>query len=448
MKIIIVGAGNVGLASAKAALVGNDIHMIEKDVTVAELAKSLLPVSILKGDASNPNVLRGAIDRIKPDMLLSAVREDGVNIFVCQNAKRIDPDIRTIACIRNPEFLDSTNGYDGVDLLVSPDTISSDKMINVVLLENAVNYESLEFGKYVLTTFRIERGHDIVGRTVMNTKLPDDCTIVSIYRENSVITRVSTTEIHADDRIVLLGTKEATEEFNSLVGIKKEAREFVILGAGHQGLAIAKKIADSNKNTFVKILDDNVDRCREAAKQLRKAIVVKGNIVDPQFLRSENVERADALISVTDVDERNLLACMTAMRFGINKIVSRYSIEEYEDIFKYAGIESVVGYHKIIQNEVTKTLMTTPNYSVHLMEQPRDYFISFKIDSSSPLMNKRFGDVVVPKDINICAIIRDEKMIYPDLLTEFGNGDWVLLFAHEPDNIQLSRLLGKNAPEF
>jgi len=47
MKVLIVGAGNVGLAAAKAALSGNDVHLIEKDVNVAETAKSTLPVSLL-----------------------------------------------------------------------------------------------------------------------------------------------------------------------------------------------------------------------------------------------------------------------------------------------------------------------------------------------------------------------------------------------------------------
>ena len=194
MKIVIVGGGNVGQATAKAALSGNDLHVIEKDATVAENIRNVLPVSILNGDASNPNTLRNAIERISPDMLISAVREDGINIFVCSNAKRFNKDVRTIACIRNPEFLDK-EGYEGVDVFVAPDDLSSDKMIKVALLENAVNYEKLYFKDYSLTTFKIERGHQIVGKTVMNIALPEDCTIVCIYRGDKAITEISTTEV-------------------------------------------------------------------------------------------------------------------------------------------------------------------------------------------------------------------------------------------------------------
>lgn len=447
MKVIIVGAGNVGLASAKAALIGNDVHLIEKDVNVAETAKSIIPVSILKGDASNPSVLRSAINRIHPDIVLSAVKDDAINIFVCMNSKRMDPKIRTIACIRNPEFLDSDE-YEGVDVLISPDKLSVEKMINVARLENAVNYEKLDLEGYSLTTYKIDKGHDIVGRTVMNLDLPPDCAIVSIIRGNNTITAVATTEIHVDDRIVIFATEEANKKFNQLIGIKKEAREFVILGAGHIGLSIAEQISDLNDKNFVKILDNDMERCREAAKRLRRAIVVRGNIVDPQFLRSENIERADTLVSVTDVDERNLLACMTAMRFGINKIVSRYSIEEYEDVFKYAGIESVIGYHKLIVNEVTKNLRTTQESHIHIMEQPGDNFLIHTLDPSSILVDNYFGDIVVPEGVNLCGVIRNDKIIFPDLLFKFRKGDRALVFTHDVDPIRLAHLLGKNTPEF
>ena len=447
MKIVIVGGGNVGQATAKAALSGNDLHVIEKDANVAEIIRNALPVSILNGDASNPNTLRNAVERISPDMLVSAVREDGINIFVCSNAKRFLPKVRTIACIRNPEFIDK-DGYEGVDVLIAPDDLSSDKMIKVALLENATNYEKLNFKDYSLTTFKIERGHQIVGKTVMNIELPPECTIVCIYRGNRAITEIATTEIHPDDRIVILGTWKATEEFNELVGIKKEAREFIILGAGHQGLSIARAIADSGQKNFVKILDSDVNKCREASKQLKKAIVVNGNIVDPQFLLSESIDRADALISVTDADERNLLACMTAMRFGIRKIISRYSIEEYEDIFKYAGIESVVGYHKIVANEIIRILRNRSNTTVHVMENQGDFFIGFKLDKGSPMANEFYGDLVIPEGVNVCALVRKGNMIFPDLLTKFELGDWVLLYTHEVEPLQLTGLLGSNAPEY
>ena len=137
-----------------------------------------------------------------------------------------------------------------------------------------------------------------------------------------------------------------------------------------------------------------------------------------------------------------------SLRFGIGKIVSRYSIEEYEGVFKYAGIESVIGYHKLIMNEVAKNLSTTEQSSVHVMEQPGCHFLSFKLDNSSPIARKYYGDVVIPNGINIFAIRRNNTTLYPILTTKFEVGDIVLLLTHKIDPLQLTNLLGKNAPEF
>ncbi len=446
MKVLIIGGGTVGTASAKSALAGNDVYVIEKDDTVAETIKNSLPVSVLKEDASNPNVLIDALDRIDPEFLFSAVSDDGINLFICEVAKHHLPSIRTISCIRNPEFL-KTDGYEGVDILISPDIITSEKMIRIALLENATNYEKLNFEDYALTTFRIERGHQIVGKTVMNIELPRGCTIVCIYRGDHAITEIATTEIHVDDRIIVLGNSEATSEFNELIGIKKEAREFVILGAGPQGLAIARRFTEAGNKFFVKVLDNDLERCREASRTLKRTIIVNGNVIDPQFLQSESIDRADALISVMDADERNLLACMTAMRFGIRKIISRYSIEEYEGVFKYAGIESVIGWHRIISNEVIRVIYLKDNISVHVLENPGDYFLCFTIDETSPLNGQFLGDLEIPEGVNICGIRRNGTTYFTDLLTKFEPKDEVLIFAHSVDSIKLVALLGRNTPE-
>ena len=139
---------------------------------------------------------------------------------------------------------------------------------------------------------------------------------------------------------------------------------------------------------------------------------------------------------------------MTALRFGIRKIISRYSIEEYEGIFKYAGIESVVGYHKIIANEITRSLRNKANCAVHVMENRGDFFLGFKLDRGSPMAGEYYGDLVIPEGVNVCAMIRKGVMTFPDMLTKFEIGDWVLLYTHEVEPLQLTGLLGNNAPEF
>ncbi len=361
MKIVIVGAGNVGIASAEAAVRNNDVLIIEKDPAKAEIVKNTLPVSVLKEDGSNPKTLQNAIERINADVVLSAVPDDGINLFICMMAKQIKSTVRTVACIRNPDYLSGSAEKSGVDLLVSPETIAADKIVHMALMENAVSYDDLGLMNLCLVTYRVDKNHDIVGQTVMDLELPKDCSIVAIYRGDETILTVTTAEIHAGDRVCVLATYDGAVGFNKLVGVKREAREIDILGAGPIGLAVARTLMNNSKKRFIKIIDNDLEKCQNASRQLSDVIVVHGDFVDPLILRSENVDRADVLITVSGRDEQNLLASLAALRYGIPKIITRYMTKEYDKIFKYTGLESIVGYHKVIINEVTKHLYQVKN---------------------------------------------------------------------------------------
>jgi len=362
-------------------------------------------------------------------------------------AKRVKPTIMTVACLRSPDYLVKTTkeGADGVDLLISPELITAEKIEKLAVLENAVTYDHLPNMDVDLATFRIEEGHNLVGKVVLDIDKPADCSIIAVNRGGHIILNNDTTEIHAGDRIRVIGSPESITVFNKLVGVKKEAKEFVILGASTVGMEIAKRLAQSNKKRLVKIIEDDEDLSRKAARELDDVTVVNGDFIDIAVLRSEDVQRADVIITASQVDERNLLACIAGMRFGTRKIISKYSNEEYEKVFKYTGIESIVGYHRVIYNEIRKNLMFDANATL-AVEGDRDFLFRVVIDSTSALTGNRLGDVDIPDGIKIAAIRRDEETIYPRMDTKFKEGDKVIIFTHMANPVKLSRLFGRNTP--
>ncbi|MDR1954869.1 MAG: NAD-binding protein [Candidatus Methanoplasma sp.] len=447
MRIVIIGAGNVGFTSAEALSKVNDVLIVEKDAMRAENTKALLSVSVLHEDGSNPKVLEAAIKRIDADIIISAVPDDSHNLFICMMAKRIKPSIKTVACLRDPDYIIKTSkeGAEGVNLMISPELITAEKIEKLAVLENAIEYDHISSMDIDLATFRIEEGHSLVGKIVLDIDIPADCNIIAVYRGDSVILGNETAEIHAGDRIRVLGSPESIVAFNKLIGVEKEAKEFVILGASIVGVETAKRLIQGNKRRIVKIIDDDIVLSRNAARELVDVTVVNGDFIDPSVLRSENVRRADVVITVSSMDERNLLGCMAGLKFGIRKIISKYSNQEYKEIFGYTGIESIIGYHRVIFNEITKNLLFDEN-AVLAVENDNEFFFRAAIDERSALRGNRLGDISVPERIRVAAIRRGDATIYPRMDTMFEEGDKVLLFTHKVNPIELSRLLGHNAP--
>ncbi|MCL1811737.1 MAG: NAD-binding protein, partial [Methanomassiliicoccaceae archaeon] len=424
-----------------------DVLIVEKDLVKAENAKALLNASVLNEDGSNPKVIETTIKGTDADVIISAIPDDGSNLFICLMAKRIKPSIRTVACLRDPDFIIKTSkeGADGIDLLISPELITAEKIEKLAVLENAITYDHVSSMNIDLATFRIEEGHDLVGKVVLEMDLPPDCSIIAINRGDLVILDNETAEIHAGDRIRVLGSPESIVSFNKLIGIKKEAREFVILGASVVGIEVAKKLVQGNRKRTVKIIEESEKLCKDAAKELADAAVVNGDFLDLSILRSENVQRADVIITVSSKDERNLLACIAGLRFGTKKIISRYSNQEYEEIFRHTGIESIIGYRRVIHNEITKYLLFDED-AIVAVEGEKEFFFSVTIDKRSDLSGSRLGDINMPDGLRIAAVRRGEDMIYPSMDTMFKEGDKVLLFTHMVNPVKLSRLFGHNTP--
>jgi len=447
MNVVIVGAGNVGFTTAEVLSKVHDVLIIEKDVAKAENAKALLNASVYHEDGSNPKAIEAAITRVNADVIISAIPDDAHNIFICLMAKRVKQSIKTVACLRDPDYIVKTSkdGLEGIDLLISPELITAEKMENLAVLENAISYDHVSSMNIDLVTFRIEEGHNLVGKVVLEIGLPDDCNIIAINRGGNLILNNETMEIHVGDRIIVLGSPEAITAFNKLVGIKKEAREFVILGASIVGMETAKRLTQSNKKRIVKIIESDERLIRNAAREFADIITVNGDFIDMTVLRSEDVQRADVIIAASPMDERNLLACIAGLRFGTRKIISKYSNQDYESIFRYTGIETIIGYHRVIRNEITKNLIFDEN-AIMVVEGENEFFFSVTIDKRLDLMNNRLGDINIPDGVKVAAIRRGETMIYPRVNTMFEEGDKVLLFTHMANPVKLARLFGHNTP--
>ena len=444
MNIIIIGAGNVGFTSAETLSTVHNVMIIEKDSVKADAIKSMLNVSVLHEDGTNPRVLEIAIKKHEADLVVSTLAEDGLNLFVCITCKGFRPSLRTVATIKNPDYVIKTTGegVPGVDMIISPEIISSNKIFKLATLENAIDYEVITSLDLAIATFKVTDDQKIIGQITLNLDIPVECNIVCIYRNDDIILDVETAEIRSGDRITVIGNENSIEAFNDMIGVKEEALEFVIMGAGVVGMNVARALIEMEKKAYVKIIEEDKDLCREASRNLTDAIIVNSDTMDPHILKTENVGRADVLISVTDADEKNLLACMASLKFGTRKVISRYLTRQYKDIFSFTGIETIIGYHLIIANEITKGLISEED-SILKMRRDKEYFFSMKIDVRTPIFKKLYGDLIIPNGIRFAAVVRDGKTIYPKYDTDFRENDRVLVYTYMAKSGAVKKLLGK-----
>ncbi len=444
MKVIIVGAGEVGRVSAETISEIHDVLVVDRDEAVANALKSRLNVSILKGDGTNPKTLEYAIGAHQASMIISTLNDDAANLFICMMAKRIKEDIRTVASITNPDYriAVSTEGQPGVDTIISPELITAEKMYKLCVLENAVDYEGIADLEVAVATFSVDAGHEIVGKVTMQLDIPPDCTVFAIYRDGALHTDTDSMEIHPGDRICVFGTDRAIEGFNRLLGVEYPARNFVILGGSIVGRNVARMLAADRRN--VKVIDRDEAVCRDMARTLSGVSVCCADFTDPEVQRNENVFWVDATVTTTHADDTNLLMSMNAQRHSARKVITRYFTREYEDIFEYTGIDTIIGYHRIIMNEITKCTISDETAIMRSRHQDEIFFIHF-VDDDSPLRGRYFGDIRVPDGSRLIAVRRGLETLYPRLDTKIVRGDSVIVFTSVASRDELAKVLGKTS---
>lgn len=441
MKVIIVGAGEVGRVSAETISNIHDVLVIERDEAVLNVLKSRLNVSTLKADGTNPKTIKYAIENHEADMIIATLRSDSENLFLCLMAKRIKPSIITVSSVNNPDYMIETSS-EGVDTIISPELITAQKMYKLCVLENAIDFEYMANMGVAVAMFTVEPQHEVVGKVVMHLPVPGECTVFAIYRDDVVHTEVETMEIHSGDRICVFGTDEAISGFNQMMGVEYPARNFVILGGSIVGRNLARMLAADKMN--VKIIDKDENLCRDMARTITGVSIACADFIDPDVQNNENIFRTDALISTSHADDTNLLMCMTAQRHNSRKVITRYFTKEYEDIFQYTGIETIIGYYRIITNEITKSTISDET-AIMTARDPNEFYFVHLVDGNSKLLDRYLGDLVVPDGVRIVAVRREGEIFYPKLEYMFQKGDEIIVFTSFSRRSDLIRVFGKSS---
>ena len=446
MKVIIIGAGSIGYVAAETISDMHDVLIVEDDAVLADIAKNRLNVSVLHEDGTNPKTLEQAIQTHKAEVIISTLEHDDSNLFICMMAKRIKPEIRTVASITNPDYIISTTeqGVPGVDIIISPELLTAEKMYKLCVLENALDYEIMPVFKSSMAVFQVPPESNLVGKVVMFALNSIEATAFAIYRNDDLFFQVDSMEIHAGDRICIMGSENAIDEFNELLGIENISREIIILGGTIVGRHLAKLLAEDQKKRYVKIIEKNQDVCKDLFRILTGVLVVNGDFTEPNLQSSENIFRSDCLVSVTNQDDTNLLMCMSAQKYNTNKIISRYLKKEYMDIFMFTGLDTIIGFDRIVSNEIAKCVMSNDNVVMRMRNREEQFFIH-DVNKQSKLIDKYFGDVVMPNGLSILGIYRDGSILYPMMDTKFIEGDRVMVFTNFTKEKDLAKVFGRKA---
>ncbi|MDO8726504.1 MAG: NAD-binding protein [Candidatus Methanoperedens sp.] len=135
---------------------------------------------------------------------------------------------------------------------------------------------------------------------------------------------------------------------------------------------------------------------------LPNVLVINGDGTDISLMKEENIGSMDAVISVTNSDEKNLLCALLAKRLGAKRVIARADRPDYADLFEIVGVDVAISPIQATVNEVLKFTMGIGIESLVPIEGEKG-----KIIELSDIV--RNVDVIIPGGNHM--ILPDDKVV-------------------------------------
>ncbi|MEM0302355.1 MAG: Trk system potassium transporter TrkA [Archaeoglobaceae archaeon] len=418
MQIVIAGAGSVGYELARSLSGKNEVYVIEKDKEKIDRL-SELDVIAIKGNAANLNVLKEA-KADKADIFLAVTGNDEVNILAALSAKKMGAK-RTLVRVENLEYTDKpVTRYHplGFDIVVCPPLVLAQEIAELVGIPFAEEVVTLSGGEMDVIEFQISDGSPVIGKNSGNLNLPSDVVLASIHRNGDVILP-GEDDFRVGDRVIIVGKREEFEKLGEIFG-QQVVRRVTIFGTSEISSYLAETLYRSRVN--VKVIGASKKACEELTEKLRGIRIVCGDILDLEFLDREEVGKSNAVVALTDSDERNLMVSLLSKSLGAERAIVKVEHEEYIKIFEKVGIEHVLNPKKMTIMEVQKLLLLD-KVEVRTIADISGAVV-MEIEVNNPkLKDKSIAEVQLPKNTAIWVVIRNNKCLapHPDLRLELGD---------------------------
>lgn len=204
----------------------------------------------------------------------------------------------------------------------------------------------------------------------------------------------------------------------------------VIIGAGEVGSTLARMLMHEGRKVI--IVDRDEDRLAQVSEMM-DVQVVAGFGASPRILEAAQVDKASLLIAVTDVDEVNMIATMTAKQLGCPKTVARIRNEVYlegEVKVRYRdllGIDLVISPEIVTAMKISQVVLTPGAVEVENFANNRVQLLQLQITDRCPILGEPLRSFPIPEGYLLTAIERGEELLIPrgDDTLEVGDRAWV-----------------------
>lgn len=434
MYIIIVGAGEVGSYLARILVEENhDVAIVESNDKLVRALDSNLDALVVHGTGISHQALRQAgIDRA--DLVLAVTQIDEVNLIACLAAAKYGRNVRTVARVRHAEYMAGESRLNAEELglshLVSPERAVAGEVVNLLSYEGSGDVHYLADGRIALLELPLSPDSPLAHEPLaaLSDVFPNPSLVAGVSGPRGFRIPRGDDIIKSDERAYILTLPENAEEFWILSGMPwHHVRHALIIGCGNIGFHLAKEL--ESQRLYPTIIEVDRERAEWVSKRLTKSIVLHGDGTDPDLLREQLEERADAVVVLLEDDEKAVLVGLFAKHLGAKKVIVRSDKPAYSHIAHKLGVDALISPKRAVADEILRFVRKGRVAAAHMLGDHEGEILEFHVpdNPTHDIIEKPLREIRFPKGALLGAVVHEGKV-------SIATGDTVL---HRGDELMV-----------
>ncbi len=449
MRIVICGAGKVGEVLCRdLSKEDHDIVIIDKSEKRVQQMINMTDITGFSGNAALYDVQMEA-DVASSDIFIAVTPDDEVNIIAAITASKLGAG-HIVARVRSPEYsrqMEFLKDSMGITLMINPEFETATEIARILEFPTALGLETFGHGRMNLVEFVLENNSSLVSKTLREIgRKYGDVLICIVVRHDEASIPDGKFVLKAGDRLYLSGAPNEVRKFCQ-DGQKKpwHVSTALVVGGGRITRYLLPKL--EKMHIRCRVIEAKETVSEMLSVEFPNIEIICGDGTNQILLKEERIQNFDALISLTGIDEENILLSIYAAKQGVAKTITKVNRTDLLKILDNVGLQSIVTPHRIIANQIIRFVRSIENSqgsnieAFYKLADGQAEALQFHVREGSAVCHKTLQDLSTKNGVLITSIFRKGSVIYPSGTDMILPGDEVVVVTKHPNFQDISDIL-------
>lgn len=410
-----------------------------------EVAEDLDALQVVGNGSSISTLMEADIENT--NLLIAVTNSDELNLLCCLIGKKVGK-CQTVARVRNPVYnqeLEFIKESLGISMIINPEMAAALEIARLLRFPSAIKIDTFAKGKIELLKFRLKPEFELdqIAISELPQKVHCDILVSGIERGDEVYIPNGDFVLQNGDLVSMIASPKNAAIFFKNIGLKTDqVKNCMIVGGGTIAIYLARLLMESKIK--VVIIEKSQERCQELAEILPDAMIIHGDGTNKRLLMEENLENAEAFVTLTNMDEENILLTLFARDNSKAKLVTKVNRISFDHILDQLDLGSII-YPKYITTDYILQFTRATENSIgsnvetlyHILDNKAEA-LEFIVRDNAALVGIPLKELKLKDNLLISCIYRKGTVVIPRGNDCMKVGDTVIVVTNQRglDDIQ------------